>query len=235
MHMHTTGVQCLIDSLVRGAENGCKASKELIDILNSEDVDDFDSDVAKISQLFYSVAKAGCIFKQDSIFYTSIKDMDDNDQVSIAKSTSLSIFALFASYLLSSALSGPMINHWKMVSTIPITLLLKFAHLMTVFFSTECVYIIVASKKKRRVTVIFRGTTTLNDIIKNVDFDILPKPNPIDDDYPGKTDLINLNCGYGEFLFTKRDDTGKTKFDEITDRANEYGNSLVRVATHSML
>ena len=51
MHMHTTGVQCLIDSLVRGAKNGCKASKELIDILNSEDVDDFDSDVAKISQL----------------------------------------------------------------------------------------------------------------------------------------------------------------------------------------
>jgi len=104
----------------------------------------------------------------------------------------------------------------------------------------ECVYIICVSSKKRRVTVIFRGTSTINDIMKNADFSILTQENPIRDDYPGKTDSIEWNNGYAGYLYDERDDTGRTKFDEVADRAYEYGEELgeggfsLYVTGHSM-
>lgn len=96
----------------------------------------------------------------------------------------------------------------------------------TLASALECVYIIVVSHKKRRVTVLFRGTTTFQDILKDVDFGRMTRDNPIYGDYPGKTDSINLHLGFGEYLFVERDDTKRTKYDEIAEKANEYGEEL---------
>ena len=90
----------------------------------------------------------------------------------------------------------------------------------------ECAYIIVVSRKKRRVTVIFRGTKTLNDVMQDVSFNTLSKDNPVVESYPGRTNPIELNTGFGMFLLLKRDDTQTSKFDEISSKALEYGKEL---------
>jgi len=90
----------------------------------------------------------------------------------------------------------------------------------------ECVFIIVVSLRMRRVTVIFRGTTTVNDIIANADFEIKTMPNPIVEDDPNESDLIEVNNGYVQYLLTERDDTGLTKFDEIVNRVDEFGKEM---------
>eukprot|EP00584_Thalassiosira_punctigera_P024561 CAMPEP_0172549460 /NCGR_PEP_ID=MMETSP1067-20121228/18545_1 /TAXON_ID=265564 ORGANISM="Thalassiosira punctigera, Strain Tpunct2005C2" /NCGR_SAMPLE_ID=MMETSP1067 /ASSEMBLY_ACC=CAM_ASM_000444 /LENGTH=670 /DNA_ID=CAMNT_0013336851 /DNA_START=190 /DNA_END=2202 /DNA_ORIENTATION=+ len=104
----------------------------------------------------------------------------------------------------------------------------------------ECVYIIAVSHMKRCVTVIFRGTTTVNDIFQNADFGAMAKPNPIKEDYPGKSELIEMHSGYCQYLLTKRDDSGKTKIDEIAERVHKYGEEIgkggysIYVTGHSM-
>ena len=62
--------------------------------------------------------------------------------------------------------------------------------------------------------------------MKNADFDILLKDNPISGTYPGKDDSIEINNGYGSYIFVERADNNRTKFDEISDRIHEYGEEL---------
>mmetsp|Transcript_18627 Transcript_18627/g.34512 ORF Transcript_18627/g.34512 Transcript_18627/m.34512 type:complete len:431 (+) Transcript_18627:126-1418(+) len=90
----------------------------------------------------------------------------------------------------------------------------------------ECVFIIVVSLRMRRVTVIFRGTTTVSDIFANADFGITTMPDPTAEDFPNESDLIEVNNGYVQYLLTERDDTGLTKFDEIANRVDEFGNEM---------
>ena len=60
----------------------------------------------------------------------------------------------------------------------------------------ELVYVISVSKNKRRVDVIFRGTATSNDVLKDLDPGVMAFPNPIEGGYPGKTDSIELQRGF---------------------------------------
>jgi hypothetical protein len=90
----------------------------------------------------------------------------------------------------------------------------------------ECVFIILLSRSKKRVTVVFRGTVTFNDAIKNQENNSFADPNPIKEYYEGKLDKIETNRGYRDYLFLPRLDTGRTKFDEIADRVHEYGLEL---------
>ena len=87
----------------------------------------------------------------------------------------------------------------------------------------ECVYMICVSQLSRRVTVVFRGTYNWSDVSKDVNFGEYLLPNPINDDYPGKTENIELHGGFSEYLFHRRVDTGRSKYDEIADKALEYG------------
>jgi hypothetical protein len=91
---------------------------------------------------------------------------------------------------------------------------------------SELVYAISVSKNKRRVDVIFRGTATSNDVLKDLDPGVSVVQNPIKGDYPGKTDSIELHRGFAEYLFEKRMDTGRSKFDEILQRVKEYGEEV---------
>ncbi|KAL7502693.1 hypothetical protein ACHAXN_000836 [Cyclotella atomus] len=90
----------------------------------------------------------------------------------------------------------------------------------------ECLYLIAVSFKKRHVYVIFRGTVSISDMLVDVKFDVHKEKNPIQEDYTNKTTEIEVHKGFAEYLFDKRDDTGKTKYDEIADRACEYGKEL---------
>lgn len=100
--------------------------------------------------------------------------------------------------------------------------------------------------------VIFRGTATSNDVLKDLDPGVSVVQNPIKGDYPGKTDSIELHRGFAgtctiviytftphqehqftnnnvyhsEYLFEKRMDTGRSKFDEILQRVKEYGEEV---------
>jgi hypothetical protein len=60
-------------------------------------------------------------------------------------------------------------------------------------------------------------------MLVDVKFDVHREKNPIQEDYTNKTTEIEVHKGFAEYLFDKRDDTGKSKYDEIADRACEYG------------
>lgn len=63
-------------------------------------------------------------------------------------------------------------------------------------------------------------------MLVDVTFDVHRETNPIEEDYPMKTSEIEVHKGFAAYLFDKRDDTGKTKYDEIADKAYEYGKEL---------
>eukprot|EP00547_Thalassionema_nitzschioides_P015812 CAMPEP_0194241378 /NCGR_PEP_ID=MMETSP0158-20130606/7257_1 /TAXON_ID=33649 /ORGANISM="Thalassionema nitzschioides, Strain L26-B" /LENGTH=737 /DNA_ID=CAMNT_0038976249 /DNA_START=181 /DNA_END=2394 /DNA_ORIENTATION=- len=90
----------------------------------------------------------------------------------------------------------------------------------------ELVYIIAVEHERKRVVVTFRGTSTLNDMAKNFDIGFSELPNPIDEPYDGKEAKVKINNGYGSYLFTARQDSKRTKYDEIVDRIDEYGREL---------
>lgn len=103
----------------------------------------------------------------------------------------------------------------------------------------ECVYFILCSKYSKRVTVVFRGTVTLKDWLQNVRNQRRKRPNPIEEDYPGKLDYIESLNGHSEYLLTRRRDNGRNKYDEIADKVYEYGKEMgedfqICVTGHSM-
>jgi len=90
----------------------------------------------------------------------------------------------------------------------------------------ECVYFILLSRGARRITVVFRGSSTITDWVMNFQNAAYSRPNPIDEDYEGKLDNIEIMKGYYIYLLARRLDTHRSKFDEIADKAYEYGQEL---------
>lgn len=90
----------------------------------------------------------------------------------------------------------------------------------------ELVYIIMASQKTRRVTVVFRGSVTLTDWSHNLSYDPMKIKNPISERYEGKSPTIEYNEGYYNYLCKPRLDNGRSKFDEIADKVHEYGEEI---------
>ena len=87
----------------------------------------------------------------------------------------------------------------------------------------ECVYLILVSTFSRQITVVFRGTDNLSDVGKDFNFSEYSMPNPIEEDYPGKPEEIELHGGFSEYLFHPRLDTDKSKYNEIAEKTLEYG------------
>jgi hypothetical protein len=90
-----------------------------------------------------------------------------------------------------------------------------------------------------RVTVTFQGTVNLSNMIQNFRAEMIDRPNPVQTEYTDREDTIEIHTGFSEYLFRRRLDNGKTKFDEIAqcvhDTANELGgNCQVHFTGHSL-
>ena len=76
--------------------------------------------------------------------------------------------------------------------------------------------------------VVFRGAITVEDWSRAVQSrNFRDAPNPIDEDYEGKTDTINMSAGFYRYLFRVRKDTGTQKYDEIANLAYKFGKERI--------
>jgi len=105
--------------------------------------------------------------------------------------------------------------------------------------TAELVYTIVANKTRKTIVVIFRGSVTTKDWKENLDISTTLQPNPIQEDYDEKTETVQLRKGFWRFLLTARADNGRSKYDEIADKVDEYGKELgedfdLRITGHSL-
>lgn len=90
----------------------------------------------------------------------------------------------------------------------------------------ELVYAVSVSSKEQKVVVTFRGTVNLSNWLHNFQAELTKRPNPIADEYPNKSDVVELHSGFCEYLLRKRLDNGSTKYDEIANKAHEFGKEL---------
>lgn len=84
-------------------------------------------------------------------------------------------------------------------------------------------YAIAVDAEKKRVLVVFRGAITKQDWSKAVSFRLREHPNPIAEDYPGKSPMLDMHNGFHQYLLRVRKDTGTTKYDEIANTAHRFG------------
>lgn len=131
-------------------------------------------------------------------------------------------------------------NSWpKVMSELLPAPFRKFVWINNRYSNEECAYVIAADKNTHVVTVVFRGSDTIKDWMANFDAGMTHRPNPIKEDYQGKTDTIGLRIGYWKYLMQPRSDNGRSKYDEIADKAYEYGQELgddftLQVTGHSL-
>ena len=92
--------------------------------------------------------------------------------------------------------------------------------------NAELVYAITANKDLKRITVVFRGSVDGKDWVGNLDLGSALDPNPIQEDYEGKKDTVEIRKGFWRFLLNPRADNGRNKYDEIADKVHEYGREL---------
>uniref|UniRef100_A0A7S4HXS5 Fungal lipase-type domain-containing protein n=1 Tax=Odontella aurita TaxID=265563 RepID=A0A7S4HXS5_9STRA len=102
----------------------------------------------------------------------------------------------------------------------------------------DCTYAISVDPGKKEVLVVFRGAITRADWGHAKDVRLKKVPNPVKDDFEGKTDTIALHQGFYKYLFRKRKDNYTTKYDEITNVLHHFGSQLgdykVVVTGHSL-
>ena len=89
------------------------------------------------------------------------------------------------------------------------------------------VYGIAVDKEKKRVLVVFRGAITKPDWGHAFDHDLIHYRNPVKDTYEGKSNTIKLHRGFYRYLLRTRKDTGSRKYDEIANKAYEYGSKMI--------
>ena len=92
--------------------------------------------------------------------------------------------------------------------------------------NAELVYTIVAHKHSKKITLVFRGSVDLKDWKENFDLGTSFPPNPIEEDYEGKEDALEIRRGFWCLLLRPRVDNGRSKYDEIADKVYEYGRAL---------
>lgn len=92
----------------------------------------------------------------------------------------------------------------------------------------DLTYAIAVNPEIRRVLVVFRGAITSEDWSRAVQSrNFIEVPNPIGEDYEGKSDTINMAVGFYQYLFRVRKDTGTKKYDEIANLAYKYGRERI--------
>jgi Lipase (class 3) len=103
----------------------------------------------------------------------------------------------------------------------------------------ECTYAISIDREENTVHVVFRGATTYADWDHAIHWKTTKIVNPIETDYPNKSEHIKLHGGYYRYLFRRRKDSRSTKYDEIASKVEFYGKRLcedyrVVVTGHSL-
>lgn len=92
----------------------------------------------------------------------------------------------------------------------------------------DLTYCIAVNEDMKRVLVVFRGAITSTDWSRAVQSrNFCDVANPIEEDYEGKTDTINMAIGFYQYLFRIRKDTGTKKYDEIANLAYKYGKERI--------
>jgi len=87
----------------------------------------------------------------------------------------------------------------------------------------DLIYAISVDDLQKRVMVVFRGAITTTDWKTTLQGRFQKIPNPIEDDYEDKNDVLRVYSGFYNYLFRKRKDTGTTKYDEIANLVHKYG------------
>jgi hypothetical protein len=90
----------------------------------------------------------------------------------------------------------------------------------------ELTYSISVNQEKKRVFVVFRGCTTVSDWKHALDARWKTTPNPVNEDFSGKKDLIKLHRGFFMYLFRNRKDNDTCKYDEIANVTHWYGKQI---------
>jgi len=103
----------------------------------------------------------------------------------------------------------------------------------------ECTYAISIDREKKNVLLAFRGAYTRADWSHVLDCKVKATSNPIDEDYPDRSENIKLHSGIHRYIFRVRKDTNTTKYDEIATKLAYYCNLVgegvrVTVTGHSL-
>ncbi|KAL7544784.1 hypothetical protein ACHAWF_008145, partial [Thalassiosira exigua] len=105
----------------------------------------------------------------------------------------------------------------------------------------DVVYGICCSRRHRRVTVVFRGTTTPHNWLMNMKCAMTDHPNPIAENYPCRSERLGLHTGFALYMLRRRRDDGSTKLEEILAAVESVGRALapdgeyeLSVAGHSL-
>jgi hypothetical protein len=80
---------------------------------------------------------------------------------------------------------------------------------------------------KKRVLVLFRGAITRADWSHGFDNKLKKAQNPVKEAYEGKKNFIKIHRGFLTYLFRIRKDTSTRKYDEIANKAYEYGHKMI--------
>lgn len=102
----------------------------------------------------------------------------------------------------------------------------------------DCTYAISVDAGKKEVLVVFRGAITRADWGHAKDLARKQVPNPVEDQFEGRTSTIDVHQGFYRYLFRQRKDNGTTKYQEIANVLHHFGSQLgeykVVVTGHSL-
>jgi hypothetical protein len=87
----------------------------------------------------------------------------------------------------------------------------------------DLTYAIAVDTRLKRVLVVFRGASTVQDWKMGMKNSMQTIANPVKDDFVGKKEKIRVFSGFYHYLFRMRKDTGTTKYSEIARLAHKYG------------
>jgi hypothetical protein len=87
----------------------------------------------------------------------------------------------------------------------------------------DLTYAIAVDTRLKRVLVVFRGASTVQDWKMGLKHSMGTIPNPVKEDFEGRKEEIQVFSGFYDYLFRVRKDTGTTKYLEIASLAHKYG------------
>uniref|UniRef100_A0A7S4QJ03 Fungal lipase-type domain-containing protein n=1 Tax=Ditylum brightwellii TaxID=49249 RepID=A0A7S4QJ03_9STRA len=91
----------------------------------------------------------------------------------------------------------------------------------------EAIYCLCVNRKTKTVTVVFRGSVTAHNWVRNLQIVMTDHRNPIwEENYDGWDNVISLHTGFSLYLLRKRKVDGNRKIDEIFTRLDHIGREL---------
>ncbi|KAL7548003.1 hypothetical protein ACHAWF_011279 [Thalassiosira exigua] len=90
----------------------------------------------------------------------------------------------------------------------------------------DVVYGICCQRDQGRVAVVFRGTVNSHNWLINMKFSTTELSNPISDEYPGRSELLDVHTGFSLYMLRRRKDTHTNKIDEIFEMVDAIGREM---------